>query len=657
MARLSVRTPSQPERIETLQADTVTIGRGRQCDLAIKDPHLSRAHCRLEREGAGFLIRDLGSRNGVKVNDKRIQGTRSLATGDLIRIGQTRLLYVADSSEDAEDEAVDAGQTIMLDQVTQDMEAGVDGQPSQKPLRFVLQYKKGKRRRFLPLTKEQLTIGRHRSCGLILRDNSVSSCHAAIEFRNGQYMIHDLGSTNGVKVNGQKVEKAVLSPGTRIRLGNVALGFKEVVSRGPTVKTDAVEESEASTPPSASPAVPPSDKAPQAGPAAPPAEEPDLPLEEPEAFDEEDVEETIDDSDGPPQWTGSGAETNEPAPSADRGAPTPPPARDIPSAPAPPPGPEPRSDPPPPQDSAADATTRPEASSPPAESPPGWLPGAPHHMAIEQPQWVEVKFESDPHLPKPVLPDEPCAAPQALTAPTTLPVEPDRRAADGEAEITPAAAGTSASATGGDAAPPAPPVAPPASPADEAPETVSPETEAPEDDIKQVMSDLDRELEGFTPVPGETPAPVPPPAEPPGGPSQQTTQAPAESAAARTPQEPGRGEPAPAQASAVDTATAKERPAATASDTGSRERRLLIRLVALVALILGLLLIFFVPWRRIFGSPAQQGESPSRPAPSQTEVAPGSRGGETKPLTPPPRMTADEVETPASNEDGSEAVF
>lgn len=236
----------------------VTIGRSRECDLAVRDKSLSRKHCRLEREAGQYLVRDLGSANGTRLNGTRLDRAQPLMTGDLIMLGRTRMLYVADTPQDREDDDIDAGQTICLDAISDDLAAENDGS-AEPGGRFVLQYRKGGAKRILRLGKESVTLGRHASCSLIFDDKSVSSCHARIEPRGGQYMIFDLGSTNGVKVNGRKVEKAVLRPGTRIRVGNITLGFKEIVSRpksesapvadGAPVAVDADAE-DAPTPPS-----------------------------------------------------------------------------------------------------------------------------------------------------------------------------------------------------------------------------------------------------------------------------------------------------------------------------------------------------------------------------------------------------------------------
>ena len=61
----------------TVDIDEFIIGRApRACSLAIKDPNISRTHCKIVREGGKFFIRDLGSTNGIEFEGKRVDNHR-----------------------------------------------------------------------------------------------------------------------------------------------------------------------------------------------------------------------------------------------------------------------------------------------------------------------------------------------------------------------------------------------------------------------------------------------------------------------------------------------------------------------------------------------------------------------------------------------------
>lgn len=68
-----------------------------------------------------------------------------------------------------------------------------------------------------------LTIGRHPSCDVVLNDVSVSRRHAELRFRDGRWILRDLGSTNGTLLNGLRVGRCQLRVGDRLDLGDARL--------------------------------------------------------------------------------------------------------------------------------------------------------------------------------------------------------------------------------------------------------------------------------------------------------------------------------------------------------------------------------------------------------------------------------------------------
>lgn len=78
----------------------------------------------------------------------------------------------------------------------------------------------------LPLTDEVTTIGSVAGNTVVLADPAVSRKHAGIRKIESNYELADLGSTNGVYVNGHKVPKKTLEPGDIIRVGNTEAVFK-----------------------------------------------------------------------------------------------------------------------------------------------------------------------------------------------------------------------------------------------------------------------------------------------------------------------------------------------------------------------------------------------------------------------------------------------
>lgn len=75
------------------------------------------------------------------------------------------------------------------------------------------------------LEKQRVTLGRGAGCDVVLDHASVSSEHAALELFDGGFRLRDLASTNGVRVNGAKVDVADLKHGDRFELGSLAFRY------------------------------------------------------------------------------------------------------------------------------------------------------------------------------------------------------------------------------------------------------------------------------------------------------------------------------------------------------------------------------------------------------------------------------------------------
>jgi hypothetical protein len=76
------------------------------------------------------------------------------------------------------------------------------------------------------LTESIVTIGRHPESNLVLGDPNVSRNHAEIRPQADSYVVVDLGSTNGSRVNGVKVTTQVLQDGDELTFGNTKMRFE-----------------------------------------------------------------------------------------------------------------------------------------------------------------------------------------------------------------------------------------------------------------------------------------------------------------------------------------------------------------------------------------------------------------------------------------------
>ena len=79
------------------------------------------------------------------------------------------------------------------------------------------------------LQDEETMIGRNPSMDIALPDDGISREHAIIMFEEamGEYVIEDLQSTNGTKVNGKRVRSATLNSGDELRIGHTTFRFEQ----------------------------------------------------------------------------------------------------------------------------------------------------------------------------------------------------------------------------------------------------------------------------------------------------------------------------------------------------------------------------------------------------------------------------------------------
>jgi hypothetical protein len=71
---------------------TISIGRLPECEITLADPNVSRRHAEIRPSGPGYVVADLGSTNGTRVNGTTISEHR-LQPGDEIAVGNVRIRY------------------------------------------------------------------------------------------------------------------------------------------------------------------------------------------------------------------------------------------------------------------------------------------------------------------------------------------------------------------------------------------------------------------------------------------------------------------------------------------------------------------------------------------------------------------------------------
>ncbi|MCP4501318.1 MAG: FHA domain-containing protein [Deltaproteobacteria bacterium] len=166
-----------------LKGPTMVLGRDAAADIHLDNRALSRRHAQLEKRGAAIWIRDLDSQNGTFVNGERIDEPQPLNTGDVVEVGRYQLRI-----------------------------EGVDQAQADTPV-LTLTGPEGRHR--FAMVGEEIIIGRAPSCDIAIGHKSISRRHLRISTDGKNFSAEDLGSQNGSKIFGKRIEKR-----TRFNLGD-----------------------------------------------------------------------------------------------------------------------------------------------------------------------------------------------------------------------------------------------------------------------------------------------------------------------------------------------------------------------------------------------------------------------------------------------------
>ena len=223
LAVLQVRLADGSQGEYPLLKPTTSLGRADDNDVILDSPMVSGHHLELTVGGGGQMtVMDLGSLNGTRLNGQPLAPRRaeSLRPGDMIQLHEFAL-GVRPISAQAPAPAAVAPQVriqptppVVFRPVGPRAAAGPAG--AERP--------RGVTRMLSMETAETVTIGRAPDNTMTLDHPMVSRYHALIERLGTRRRIKDLKSSNGVFVNGQRIdEEAWLQDGDEIRIGPVKL--------------------------------------------------------------------------------------------------------------------------------------------------------------------------------------------------------------------------------------------------------------------------------------------------------------------------------------------------------------------------------------------------------------------------------------------------
>ncbi len=259
MIEITVRSAQQAARRHHFETPQVRIGRDADNELVLDSRGCSRFHAEVVTDGATYKIVDKGSTNGVLYGTELVKEL-VLVDGMEVIIGDFRLSFNLPDPEASE-------RTVRLDYrqltslaaaeapaaeapaaVPPDVPAAPPELPAVPPAAaavppeisdgdqtgpaalLYLVWGDGRQERLLKLAPgPEYIIGRSPSADLVLDDRESSVQHARVTARAGDFIIRDLGSSNGTLVNGRRIQEVVLVPGDEIVIGQTSVQVRDQV--------------------------------------------------------------------------------------------------------------------------------------------------------------------------------------------------------------------------------------------------------------------------------------------------------------------------------------------------------------------------------------------------------------------------------------------
>lgn len=245
MLKLVISDDEGKTMVIPLTRDELTIGRKDGNSIRLTERNVSRRHARIVKRAEGFFLEDLASYNGIVINGARLAEAKPMRGGDQILIGDYKLQVVEEAGNQPTPPPpapppVASEHAAPLLAATPST-APANGAPGLAALNDPLappaaaagpvpEHIRGMRVVFLApagvpapvmLDRLPMILGRSESADIALAFSSISREHARLFVEDEKLFIEDMGSSNGVQVNGEKHRKSELAAGDMVQLGVV----------------------------------------------------------------------------------------------------------------------------------------------------------------------------------------------------------------------------------------------------------------------------------------------------------------------------------------------------------------------------------------------------------------------------------------------------
>jgi len=219
--KLVVKLKNRPLKTYNFTGKQITIGRLPENDIVIDNLSVSRKHAVIHSVRAGYVVRDLGSKNGTLLNGEKVE-SGELNGGDSITIGKYEISFQVDTGEEGTPETLD--QTVIIPRYRSEACAG----PAEHTAIAVAEeprlYRRSEQEEY-PIDESGIVIGKAKDSDIRLKGLFAPRIRVNI-FRSGSDWVLQSDSRKNVKVNGEKMEEAVLQEEDLIAIGSEEFVFK-----------------------------------------------------------------------------------------------------------------------------------------------------------------------------------------------------------------------------------------------------------------------------------------------------------------------------------------------------------------------------------------------------------------------------------------------
>jgi pSer/pThr/pTyr-binding forkhead associated (FHA) protein len=213
MWKLLIEDNDGARTVVPLHREEYAIGRAVGNELRLTNRNVSRGHAILRLTGQSYEIEDLDSYNGTHLNGSRVNVPRVLTAGDVVQVGDYVLVLESEAMNELTPVPPKPAEASAL--------ASALGRPAR--LAALGGSDLGKE---YTLDGDEFLVGREEGADIALAHGSVSRRHCRLARIEGdRFDVTDLGSSNGILINGVELRRGVLQPGDTLQVGDIPLRY------------------------------------------------------------------------------------------------------------------------------------------------------------------------------------------------------------------------------------------------------------------------------------------------------------------------------------------------------------------------------------------------------------------------------------------------